>query len=156
MATTWIWYVIVAVAAIGYACWRWQRYRARRSAIRKLAADRGWTYTEHEPALLSRCHGRPFGGFGERRRAWHAVTGRWHNLDVLSFEYSEVVGNLGRARRFWQQFTGVRLPFPRTSSSPSGATTSATSPAAWASSTPTAPTTPSTRTGTPPARSPRS
>lgn len=112
MATHWIWYVIVPLLVIGYTYWHWRRYQGRRTAIRKFAADRGWTYTEREPDLLGRCYGRPFDGLGRRRRAWHAVAGRWNDFDVLSFEYSEVVGSETRSRRYWRQLTGIRLPFP--------------------------------------------
>ncbi|MEV6896868.1 hypothetical protein [Amycolatopsis sp. NPDC051372] len=112
MATHWIWYAISPIVVIGGAYLYYRRYQRHRAAIQSFAAERGWSYTEREPDLVGRCYGRPFEGYGRRRRAWHAVAGRRRELDVLSFEYSEVVGHQNRARRRWTQLTGVRLPFP--------------------------------------------
>ncbi|MEU4669191.1 hypothetical protein AB0F91_14700 [Amycolatopsis sp. NPDC023774] len=112
MAAHWIWYVVSPIVVLGGAYLYYRRYQRHRAAVQSFAAERGWSFTECEPDLVGRCYGRPFEGYGRRRRTRHAVAGRWRELEVLSFEYSEVVGHQNRARRRWTQLTGVRLPFP--------------------------------------------
>jgi hypothetical protein len=72
----------------------------RRSGIRQLAADRGWSLVKRDRNLPREFTGVPFGR-GRKRRARNVLRGERHGRRVLAFDYTFQTGDESDDVTFW-------------------------------------------------------
>jgi hypothetical protein len=73
---------VVAALVVGYVL-----EQKRRDRLMRWCLNRGWTYVDEDPSLVSRWTGSPFGQ-GERRKVRNVITGTEKGRPFTAFDYS--------------------------------------------------------------------
>src|SRR5688500_13060931 len=91
--------VLVVFVGIGLVVYAFVQAARRREAMATYAVSRGWRYEAHQPLLVDRFEGPPF-GLGHGRSATNAVYGQHDGRDFVSFDYQyETTSGSGKDRR---------------------------------------------------------
>lgn len=111
--TVFVLIAIVVVIAAGFGIYQWWRRKKEADAFIAFATRRGWQYRRHDPSLVKRFRGTPFGR-GHSRQAKHVVTGTYRGRQLTAFEYIyKVTRNSGKHQTTQTyRHTVVALPTP--------------------------------------------
>lgn len=80
--------MVVLFAAVGGVIWyfQWRARQERMQAMRKLAADCGWTWHDEDPQFVRDDSGTPF-GHGRSRQARNVLVGAHRGRQVVAYDY---------------------------------------------------------------------
>jgi hypothetical protein len=91
--------VLFVFLAVGLIVYGLHQAKKRREEMAAYALSRGWRYEAHQPLLVDRFQGPPF-GIGDDREAGNAVYGQHEGRDFVSFDYAyETTTGSGDDRR---------------------------------------------------------
>lgn len=106
----------------GVIWWAWYWGKKQREAAQAWAASRGWTYTRTVPELVQRWGSAPFRR-GHSRRTQNVLTGSFHGMHVVSFQYQFTTGSGKNRSTHTYHVVSLSLParLPWLSLTPDGA-----------------------------------